>query len=132
MPAPAYLSKLQSSMGIYGCIMGARQAAGLLFRVDKVSKGLRKGFQFLAARVRALQRAVRVDNFRLAQRLRMGLGLYLRHLKEPLRNDVARLFQVSGLWVRNVGDRHRTKRNIQRIIRRIIPRLNTPHSPAYC
>jgi hypothetical protein len=44
--------------------MGAGQAA-----VDKVSKGLRKGFQFLAARVKALQRAVRVDNFRLAQRL---------------------------------------------------------------
>ena len=60
--------------------MGARQAA-----VDKVSKGLRKGFQFLAARVKALQRAVRVDNFRLAQGLRMGLVLYLRHLKEPLR-----------------------------------------------
>jgi hypothetical protein len=101
--------------------MGARQEA-----VDKVSKGLRKGFQFLAARVKALQRAVRVDNFRLAQRLRMGLVLYLRHLKEPLRNDVARLFQVSGLWVRNVGDRHWTKRHIQRIIRRIIPRLNLP------
>ena len=99
--------------------MGARQAA-----VDKVSKGLRKGFQFLAARVKALRRAVRVDNFRLAQRLRMGLALYLRHLKEPLRNDVERLVQVSGLWVRNVGDRHRPSGNIQRIIRRIIPRLN--------
>ena len=93
--------------------MGARQAA-----VVKVSKGLRKGFQFLAARVKALRRAVRVDNFRLAQRLRMGLALYLRHLKEPLRNDVARLVEVSGLWVRNVGDRHHTKRHIQRIIRR--------------
>ena len=103
--------------------MGVGQAA-----VDKVSKGLRKGFQFLAARVKALQRAVRVDNFRLAQRLRMGLALYLRHLKEPLRNDVERLVRVSGLWVRNVGDRHRTKRNIQRIIRQIIPRLNTPHT----
>ena len=102
--------------------MGAGQAA-----VDKVSKGLRKGFQFLAAQVKALRRAVRVDNFRLAQRLRMGLALYLRHLKEPLRNDVERLVRVSGLWVRNVGDRHWTKRNIQRIIRQIIPRLNTSH-----
>ena len=79
--------------------MGAGQAA-----VDKVSKGLRKGFQFLAAQVKALRRAVRVDNFRLAQRLRMGLALYLRHLKEPLRNDVERLVRVSGLWVRNVGE----------------------------
>ena len=100
--------------------MGARSAAGSLLRV---AKGLRKGFQCLAA-----QWAVRVDNFRLAQRLRMGLALYLRHLKEPLRNDVERLVRVSGLWVRNVGDRHRTKRNIQRIIRQIIPRLNTPHT----
>src|ERR1700719_4993564 len=96
--------------------------------VDKASKGLRKGFSLLVARVKALQRAVRVDNFRLAQRLRMGLALYLRHLKEPLRNDVERLVRVSGLCVRNVGDRHLTKRNIQRIIRQIIPRLNTPHT----
>ena len=92
--------------------------------LDKVSKGLRKGFQFLAAQVKALRRAVRVDNFRLAQRLRRGLALYLRHLKEPLRNDVERLVRVSGVWVRNVGDRHDTKRQVQRMIRRILPRLN--------
>ena len=109
--------------------MGAKPAAVSLFRV---SKSLRKGFQFLAARVKALRRAVRVDNFRLAQRLRMGLGLYLKHVEEPLRNDLARLFEVSGLWVRNIGDRRQTKRNIQRIIRRIIPRLNPPNRPAYC
>jgi hypothetical protein len=28
------------------------------------------------------------------------------------------------LWVRNVGDRHHTKRQIQRIIRRVIQRLD--------
>jgi hypothetical protein len=108
--------------------MVAKLAAGSVSRIEKVSNGLRKGFQFLAARVKALRRAVRVDNFRLAERLRMGLALYLRHLKEPLRDDVERLVRVSGLWVRNVGDRHQTKRNIQRMIRRIIPRLNTPHT----
>jgi hypothetical protein len=27
------------------------------------------------------------------------------------------------LWVRNVGDRHQTKRQIQRMILRILPRL---------
>ena len=107
---------------ILGRIMGARPAAGSL--VDKVSRGLRKGFTLLVARVKALRRAVRVDDFRLAQRLRMGLVLYLRHLEEPLRNDVARLFEVSGLWVRNVGDRHYTKRQIQRMSRRIIQRLD--------
>jgi hypothetical protein len=91
--------------------------------VDKASKGLRKGLSLLVARVKALRRAVRVDNFRLAQRLRMGLVLHLKHLKQPLRDDVARLFDVSGLWVRNVGDRHQTKRTILRISRHIMQRL---------
>jgi hypothetical protein len=102
--------------------MGARLGAGSL--INRASKGIRKGFSLLAARVRALWHAVRVDNIRLAQRLRVGLGLYLKHLEEPLRNDVGRLFEVSGLWVRNIGDRHQTKRNIQRISRRIIQRLH--------
>ena len=92
--------------------------------VDRASKGVRNGLSLLVARVKALRRAVRVDNFRLAQRLRMGLVLYLRHLEQPLQNDVARLFEVSGLWVRNVGNRHHNKRNIQRISRRIIQRLH--------
>jgi hypothetical protein len=105
--------------------MDTRSAAASLLRV---SKGLQRGFQFLAARVKALRRAVRVDNIRLAQRLRMGLGLYLKHLEEPLRNDVRRLFQISGLWVRNVGDRRQTKRHIQRISRRVIQRLHAQSS----
>ena len=105
--------------------MRARSAAGSLLRV---AKGLRKGFTLLVARVKALRRAVRVDNFRLAQRLRMGLVLYLRHLEEPLRKDVARLVEVSGLWVRNVGDRRQTKRHIQRISRRVIQRLHAQSS----
>jgi hypothetical protein len=102
--------------------MGARPGAGSL--INRASKGIRKGFSLLATRVRALCRAVRVDNIRLAQRLRVGLGLYLKHLEGPLRNDVGRLFEVSGLWVRNIGNRHQTKRDIQRISRRIIQRLH--------
>jgi len=98
--------------------MGARLGAGSL--INRASKRIRKGFSLLAARVRALWRAVRVDNIRLAQRLRVGLGLYLKHLEEPLRNDVGRLFEVSGLWVRNIGDRRQTKRNIERISQHII------------
>ena len=93
--------------------------------VNKASEGVRKGLSLLVARVKALRRAVHVDNFRLVQRLRMGLVPYVRHLEQPLRNDVARLFEVSGLWVRNVGNRHETKRNIQRISRRIIQQLNS-------
>ena len=106
--------------------MGARLATRSLFPIDKVTKGLRKGFTLLVARVKALRRAVRVDNFRLAQRLRMGLVLYLRHLGEPLRKDIARLVDVSGVWVRNVGERHQTKRQVLQIIRRVIPRLEHP------
>jgi hypothetical protein len=102
--------------------MGAKSATEPLLLV---ARGLRKGFSLLVARVKALRRAVRVDNFRLAQRLRMALPLYVRHLTEPVRNDIARLFEVSGLWVRNVGDRRQTKQNTLRIIRRIISRLNT-------
>jgi hypothetical protein len=59
----------------------------------------------------------------MAQRLRLALPLYARHLEAPLRNDIARLFEVSGLWVRNVGDRRQTKRRTLQVIRRIISRL---------
>ena len=83
-----------------------------------------KGLELLSGRVKTLRLAVDLDNFRLAQRLRMGLAAYLRHLERPLRDDVARLFEISGLWLRNVGDRHDTKRQVQRMIRRILPRLN--------
>jgi hypothetical protein len=83
-----------------------------------------KGLELLSGRVKALRLAVDLDNFRLAQCLRMGLAAYLRHLERPLRDDVARLFEISGLWLRNVGDRHDTKRQVQRMIRRILPRLN--------
>jgi hypothetical protein len=83
-----------------------------------------KGLELLSGWVKALRLAVDLDNFRLAQRLRMGLAAYLRHLERPLRDDVARLFEISGLWLRNVGDRHDTKRQVQRMIRRILPRLN--------
>jgi hypothetical protein len=82
-----------------------------------------KGLARLVARLKALRRAVRGDNFRMAQRLRLALPLYVRHFKGPARNDIARLFAVSGLWVRNVGDRRQTKRSILQIIRRIISRL---------
>jgi hypothetical protein len=56
----------------------------------------------------------------------LALPLYFRRLKAPLLNDVARLLDVSGLWVRNVGDRRQTKRNTLQIIRRIISRLKIP------
>jgi hypothetical protein len=52
--------------------------------------------------------------------------VYVRHLEAPLRDDIARLFEVSGLWVRNIGDRRQTKRSTLQIIRRILSRLKIP------
>jgi hypothetical protein len=68
-----------------------------------VARGLRKGLSLLVARVKALRTAVGADNFRMAQRLRLALPVYVRHLETPLGNDVVRLFEVSGLWVRNLA-----------------------------
>jgi hypothetical protein len=87
-----------------------------------------KGLARLVARLKALRRAVRADNFRIAQRLRLALPVYVRHLEAPLRDDIAGLFEVSGLWVRNVGDRHQTKRSTLRIVRRVLSRLKLPTS----
>src|ERR1700733_193240 len=92
------------------CSNTIRQAIGTPECLDPLSRELEPLF-------------VRVDNFQIGATPTDGLGLYWRHLEEPLRNDVARLFQISRLWVRNIGNRHHTKRQIQRIIRRIIPRL---------
>jgi hypothetical protein len=39
------------------------------------------------------------------------------------------LVDVSGLWVRNVGDRHENKREIQKLVRDIVPQLR-PRSRA--
>jgi hypothetical protein len=72
----------------------------------------------LAGRIKGLRYAVRLNDFKLAQRFRMGLTVTLRHLDEPVR-DV----DVSGLWVRNVGDRHKNKREIQELTRHIVPQL---------
>jgi hypothetical protein len=89
---------------------------------QRMSNDLRNRFE-LSRRMKALRNAIRLDNFRLAQHLRMGLAASLRHLEGSLRDDVAQLFEISGHWLRNDGDRHQTKRQIQRLVRRILPRL---------
>ena len=63
--------------------------------------------RLLAGRIKGLLYAVRLNDFKLAQRLRMALVATLRHLDEPTRDQVARLVDISGLWVRNIGDRHK-------------------------
>ena len=78
----------------------------------------------LAHRIKGLRYAVRLNDFKLAQRLRMALVATLRHLDEPTRDEVARLVDISGLWVRNVGDRHKAKREIEKLARDIVPHLD--------
>jgi hypothetical protein len=77
--------------------------------------------------VQGLSYVIRLNNLKTAQHLRARLGWVLRHqggLAKPLHAELKELFAISGLWVRNVGDRHDTKQQTQRLIRRIISRLN--------
>ena len=69
---------------------------------------------------------IRLNDLKTAQHLRVRLALVLRHpggLAKPLHTDLEELFAISGVWIRNVGDRHDTKQKIQQLIRRIVPRL---------
>jgi len=43
-----------------------------------------------------------------------------------LGGNLKELFDISGLWMRNVGNRHDAKRQIQQLNRRIIARLKGP------
>ena len=66
--------------------------------------------------VQSLSYVVRLNDLKTAQHLRVRLALVLRHpsgLAKPLHAELTQLFAISGVWVRNVGDRHQTKRHIQ-------------------
>ena len=79
--------------------------------------------------VQGLSYVVRLNDLKTAQHLRVRLAFVLRNsggLAKPLHAEIKKLFVISGVWVRNVGDRHQTKRQILQIIRRIIPRLKGP------
>lgn len=53
-------------------------------------------FGMLANRVNGLRQAVRLDNFRSAQRLRAGLVAYVKDLEGPLREDIAHLYEITA------------------------------------
>jgi hypothetical protein len=77
--------------------------------------------------VQSLSYVVRLNDLKTAQHFRARLAWVLRKpsdLAKPLRDDLKELLAISGLWLRNIGDRHGTKQQIQRVIRRIVPRLN--------
>jgi hypothetical protein len=78
--------------------------------------GLVQGFSYV----------IGLNDFKIAQRLRARLAGVLRRphdLVKPLQDDLEDLLEISGLWVRNVGNRHEIKLQIRRLISRIIPRL---------
>jgi len=73
--------------------------------------------------VQSLSYVVRLNDLKTAQHFRARLAWVLRRphdLARPLHGDLRELFEISGLWVRNVGNRHDVKLQIQRLIRRII------------
>jgi hypothetical protein len=82
----------------------------------------------LCGLVQSLSCSVRLNDVKTTQRHRARLALALRHhqsdLAKPLHENLKELFAISGLWVRNVGNRHDTQRQIRQLSRYIIPRLN--------
>ena len=76
--------------------------------------------------VQGLSCVVRLNDLKTAQHFRARLAWVLRgpnNLAMPLHGDLKELFEISGLWVHNVGKRHALKLQIQRLIRRIIRRV---------
>jgi hypothetical protein len=73
-----------------------------------------------------LRQAVGDNDFREAQRLRSALAKAKRIVEGPSRNGLDDLFEISGQWVQNVGNRHDNKRLIQQSIRQILAAIKAP------
>ena len=76
--------------------------------------------------VQSLSYVVRLNDLKTAQHFRARLAWVLRRphdLARPLHGDLRELFEISGLWVRNVGERRDLKLQIQRLILRIGQRV---------
>ena len=76
--------------------------------------------------VRSLSYVVRLNDIKTAQHFRARLAWVLRRphdLAKPLHGDLKELFEISGLWVRNVGERHALGLQIRQLIRRIVERI---------
>ena len=76
--------------------------------------------------VQGLSYVVRLNDFKTAQHLRAKLAWVLRrpnNLTKLQHDDLKELFAISGLWVRNVENRHDVELQIRRLIRRIARRL---------
>ena len=95
----------------------------------KLSARQRAGRLQLYGLVRGLSYVVRLNDIRTAQHFRARLAGVLRRphdLAKSLHGDLKELFDISGLWVRNVGERRDLKLQIRRLIRRIVERIGRP------
>jgi hypothetical protein len=91
----------------------------------KLSAQQRAGRLQLYGLVLSLSYVVRLNDLKTAQHFRARLAWVLRRphdIAKPLHHDLKELFEISGLWVRNVGERHDLKLQIQRLVRRIVRR----------
>ena len=76
--------------------------------------------------VQGLSYVVRLHDFKTAQHFRAKLAWVLRrpqNLTKPQHHDLKELFAISGLWVRDEGNRHDIELQIRRLIQRIARRL---------
>ena len=81
--------------------------------------------------VQSLSYLVRLNDFKTAQNIRARLAWVLRKpsdLAKARRDELDDLFEATGQWVRNIGNRHETKLQIQELIRGIVPRLKIQRS----
>ncbi len=76
--------------------------------------------------VRGLSYVVRLNDVKTAQHLRAKLAWVLKspdNLTKLQHHDLKELFAISGLWVRNAGNRHNIELQMRRLIRRLARRL---------
>ena len=67
-----------------------------------------------------------LNDIKTAHHFRARLAWVLRRphdLAKPLHGDLKELFEISGLWVRNAGERHALRLQIRQLIRRIVERI---------
>ena len=99
---------------------------GRLACFGKVEAQPRAGRLQLYGLVQGLSYVVRLNDLKAPQHFRVRLAWVLRRPHDPakpLHGDLKELFEISGLWVRNVGERRDLKLQIRRLIRRIVERV---------
>jgi hypothetical protein len=72
-----------------------------------------------------LRDAVRIDGVRATNHWRESLSSYAG-FGDPIRNNVTELFNLSGLWVRNRGNRAELKPKILQLVERLVSVLTDP------